>query len=124
MMNKYIPLIVFGVLLNACAQIVLKQGMRVIGPFGFSVENIFPILVRAGMNPFILTGLACYVFSVLVWLMVLSRVEVSFAYPLLSIGYVVTAFAGYLFFNENMGYIRWAGVLIICFGVYLITRTG
>ncbi len=123
-MNKYIPLILFGVLLNACAQIVLKQGMRVIGTFSFSLENFFPILAKAGMNPFIIAGLACYVLSVLIWLMVLSRVEVTFAYPLLSIGYVVTAFAGYLFFDENMGYIRWAGVLIICLGVFLITKTG
>ncbi|NOX33146.1 MAG: EamA family transporter [Deltaproteobacteria bacterium] len=123
-MNKFIPLIVFGVLLNACAQIALKQGMRVIGIFSFSVENILPILIKVSTNPFILAGLVCYAISVIVWLMVLSRVEVSFAYPLLSIGYIVTAFAGYLFFNENMGYARWAGVLIICLGVYLITKTG
>jgi len=123
-MNKYIPLILFGVLLNACAQIVLKQGMRVIGTFSFSVDNFFPVLIKAGMNPFIISGLACYVLSVFIWLMVLSRVEVTFAYPLLSVGYVVTAFAGYLFFGENMNYVRWAGVIIICFGVYLITRTG
>lgn len=123
-MNKYIPLILCGVLLNAFAQLALKQGMRVIGPFSFSVENIFPILAKVGINPFILAGLTCYVLSVLVWLMVLSRVEVSFAYPLLSVGYVVTAFAGYLFFDENMGIIRWLGVLIICLGVWLITRTG
>ena len=123
-MNKYIPLIILGVLLNAFAQITLKQGMRAIGHFGFSVENIFPILIKVGMNPFILIGLSCYVVSVLVWLMVLSRVEVSFAYPLLSIGYIVTAFAGFLFFDENMGVVRWIGILIICLGVYLITRTG
>ncbi len=123
-MNRYIPLILIGVLLNACAQIVLKQGMRVIGHFSFSMENFFPILFKAGLNPFILAGLFCYVLSVIVWLMVLSRVEVTFAYPLLSIGYVVTAFAGYLFFDENMNFTRWSGVIIICLGVYLITRTG
>jgi len=123
-MNKYIPLILCGVLLNAFAQLALKQGMRAIGLFSFSMENIFPILAKVSLNPFILAGLTCYVLSVLFWLMVLSRVEVSFAYPLLSIGYVVTAFAGYLFFNENMSVLRWMGVLIICLGVYLITRTG
>jgi multidrug transporter EmrE-like cation transporter len=123
-MSKYIPLILCGVLLNAFAQLALKQGMRLIGTFSFSFENMIPILIKVSVNPFILAGLTCYVLSVLVWLMVLSRVEVSFAYPLLSIGYVVTAFAGFLFFDENMGYIRWAGILIICLGVYLITRTG
>ena len=123
-MNKYIPLIVVGVLLNAAAQLALKQGMRVIGSFSFVPDNFFPILLRASVNPFILAGLACYVISVLVWMMVLSRVEVSFAYPLLSIGYVVTAFAGFLLFDENMNFVRWLGVIVICLGVYLITRTG
>ncbi len=122
-MNKYIPLIILGVLLNACAQIALTQGMRVIGKFSFSMENIIPIGLKVAVNPFIFAGLCCYVISVVVWLMVLSRVEVSFAYPLLSIGYIVTAFAGYLFFNEHMGLVRWMGIIVICAGVYLITRT-
>ena len=75
------------------------------------------------MNPYVMAGLTCYVVSVMVWLMVLSRVEVTFAYPLLSIGYIVTAFAGWVFFDENMNYLRWSGILVICLGVYLITRT-
>ena len=123
-MNRYIPLIILGVLLNACAQIALKQGMRMIGHFPFSIENLVPVFLKASMNLFILTGIICYVISVIVWMLVLSRVEVSFAYPLLSMGYIVTAFAGYLVFNENMNYIRWSGILIICIGVYLITKTG
>ena len=61
--------------------------------------------------------------SVIVWLLVLSRVEVSYAYPLLSVGYIVTAFAGYTFFGEAMGAVRWAGVVVICLGVLLITRS-
>ena len=75
------------------------------------------------MNPYVMAGLTCYVVSVMVWLMVLSRVEVTFAYPLLSIGYIVTAFAGWVFFDENMNCLRWSGILVICLGVYLITRT-
>ncbi|GBC60088.1 4-amino-4-deoxy-L-arabinose transferase [Desulfonema ishimotonii] len=122
-MNKYLPLILLGVLLNACAQLTLKQGMRTIGVFAFTPENLIPIGVRAAVNPFILAGLACYVVSVVVWLMVLSRVEVSYAYPLLSIGYIVTAFAGQNFFGETIDYVRWTGILVICIGVWLVTRT-
>jgi drug/metabolite transporter (DMT)-like permease len=58
-----------------------------------------------------------------VWLLVLSRVEVSYAYPLLSIVYIVTAFAGWLFFHESIGATRWAGIVVICIGVWLITRS-
>jgi len=122
-MAKYLPLIGFGVLLNALAQLALKQGMRQIGYFDFRLENCGHILLAVAASPYILAGLACYVISVVVWLLVLSRVEVSYAYPFLSIGYIVTAFAGRLFFHEAIGVTRWTGIAVICIGVWLITRS-
>jgi len=122
-MNKYLPLILTGVLLNAAAQIALKNGMRAIGTFTFSLENLLPIGLRVGMNPFVLLGLGCYVVSVVVWLLVLSRVDVSYAYPMLSVGYIVAALAGKTFFGEPVDLVRWLGIVTICVGVYLITRT-
>jgi len=122
-MNKYLPLILSGVLLNAAAQIVLKQGMRTIGNFAFAWENVIPIGIRVGSNPFILIGIGFYGISVVVWLMVLSRVDVSYAYPMLSIGYIVAALAGKVLFGEPVDIVRWLGIFTICLGVYLITRT-
>ena len=122
-MAKYLPLIVFGVLLNASAQLALKQGMRQVGYFEFKLANCGNVLLAIAANPYILVGLTCYVVSVGVWLLVLSRVEVSYAYPLLSIGYIVTSFAGQVFFHETVGATRWAGILLICAGVWLITRS-
>jgi multidrug transporter EmrE-like cation transporter len=123
-MTRYLPLIILGVLLNAVAQLALKQGMRTIGYFDFRWENCGSVIPAVATSPYVIGGLTCYVISVVVWLLVLSRVEVSFAYPLLSIGYIVTAFAGWRFFNESMTMTRWSGIIIICFGVWLITRTG
>ena len=122
-MVRYLPLILLGVLLNASAQLALKQGMRSIGYFGFRLENLARVLHAVSSSPFILAGLACYLISVVVWLLVLSRVEVSFAYPLLSIGYIVTAFAGNLWFAEAINLSRWSGIAVICLGVWLITRS-
>ena len=122
-MNRYLPLILLGVLLNAGAQITLKQGMRGIGPFAFSLDNVIPVGLKIILNPFVAMGLFCYVVSVVVWLMVLSRVDVSYAYPLLSVGYIVVAFAGRIFMEESFGPDRWAGVFIIALGVYFITRS-
>jgi len=123
-MARYLPLILSGVLLNAGAQLALKQGMRQIGHFEFRLANLFSIGLNVALNPFVILGLGCYVFSVVIWLLVLSRVEVSYAYPLLSVGYIVTALAGRYFFEEALSPARWAGILVICFGVWLITRTG
>lgn len=122
-MNIYLPLILAGVLLNALAQLTLKQGMRSIGHFDFSLHTLLGMTMTIGLNPFVLIGLACYVVSVVIWLLVLSRVEVSYAYPLLSVGYIVTALAGWLLFSESITIARWAGIAVICFGVWLITRT-
>ena len=122
-MNKYIPLIIVGVLLNACAQIAIKQGMRAIGLFSFSIKNIIPIGIKVVLSPFIIAGLFCYVISVVIWLLVLSRVDVTYAYPFLSVGYIVTAIVGYILLGENMDFTRWLGIFIICIGVYFITKT-
>ncbi len=120
---NYLPLIMLGVMLNAAAQLLLKEGMRRIGHFEFIWANFFPIALQVAGNVFILGGLTCYVVSVVVWLLVLSRVEVSFAYPLLSVGYIVNAVAGYYLFQENLSLPRISGILIICVGVYFVTRS-
>jgi multidrug transporter EmrE-like cation transporter len=122
-MVKYIPLILSSVLLNAFAQILLKKGMMSIGHFEFSLAQMLPMVGKVSTNLFILLGLICCVISVGIWILVLSRVEVSFAYPFLSIGYIVTAAIGYLAFGENLSDYRIAGILVICIGVFLISQS-
>lgn len=120
---NYIPLILLGVLLNAAAQLLIKEGMRRIGFFEFAWANAIPVGMQVALNPFVIGGIVAYVVSVVVWILVLSRVEVGFAYPLLSVGYIVTAIAGYYLFGENLSLTRVAGILVIIGGVYLVTRT-
>ena len=122
-MTRYLPLILTGVLLNAMAQLALKQGMRQIGHFDFTPSMLIPIGWKIGTNGYVIFGLTCYVVSVVVWLLALSRVEVSFAYPMLSVGYIVTAVAAFYFFGEALTPIRVAGIAVIIFGVFLISRT-
>lgn len=116
-------LILLGVFLNAGAQLLLKAGMGQIGHFEFSYANILPIGLKVMANLPIISGLAMYVISVGVWLLVLSRVQVSFAYPMLSIGYVVNAIAAYYLFGEPLTSIRMLGIFIIIGGVYLVAQS-
>jgi multidrug transporter EmrE-like cation transporter len=116
-------LILCGVLLNAGAQLFLKAGMGQIGHFDFNMANIWPISLKVMGNLPIITGLSMYVMSVVVWLLVLSRVQVSFAYPMLSIGYVVNAFAANYFFGEPLTSVRMLGIFIIISGVYLVAQS-
>ncbi|WP_395947251.1 EamA family transporter [Caedibacter taeniospiralis] len=115
-------LLLFGVLLNASAQLFLKFGMDRIGEFSFSFANIWPIGWKVATSYFVILGLMCYVISVVVWLLVLSRVPVGLAYPMVSIGYIVTAVAGYFMLGETLTATRIAGIFVIIFGVYLVAK--
>jgi multidrug transporter EmrE-like cation transporter len=104
--------ILTGVLLNAGAQLLLKAG-----------TNARPLGLALAIEPHIVAGLACYVVSVVVWVIGLSRVPVSIAYPMLSIGYVVNAIAAYYLLDEAVTPMRLAGIGIIIVGVYVVARS-
>ena len=116
-------LLLTGVSLNAAAQLFLKFGMDRIGDFEFSMANIAPIGWQVATNYFVILGLACYVFSVVIWLMVLSRAPVGLAYPMVSIGYIIPAVAGYFLLGESLTALRVIGIFVIIFGVYLVARS-
>jgi multidrug transporter EmrE-like cation transporter len=116
-------LVLAGVLLNAVAQLLLKAGTNAVGHFEFSAANAVPVGLRLALEPHIVGGIACYVISVVVWIMALSRVEVSIAYPMLSIGYVVNAVAAYFLFGEAVTPLRLIGIAVIILGVFIVARS-
>jgi multidrug transporter EmrE-like cation transporter len=116
-------LVLAGVLLNAAAQLLLKAGTNAVGQFEFSAANAVPVGTKLAVEPHILGGIACYVVSVVVWILALSRVEVSVAYPMLSIGYVVNAVAAYYLFGEAVSATRLVGIGVIILGVFIVARS-
>jgi multidrug transporter EmrE-like cation transporter len=116
-------LILVGVLLNAGAQLLLKAGVNPLGAIGLEPATLLPNLGRVlGQWP-IVAGLCCYVVSVVVWIVALSRVDVSLAYPMLSLGYVVNAIAAWWLFGEMLGPMRWFGIVLILGGVFVVSRS-
>ena len=116
-------LLLTGVMLNAAAQLLLKAGTTRIGEFAFSAENIIPLGWQLATQPFIVAGVGCYVISLVVWIMGLSRVPVSIAYPMLSIGYIVSAIAAWYLFGESLTAQKMIGIGFIIIGVYLVARS-
>lgn len=116
-------LVLTGVILNAAAQLLLKAGTNAVGRFEFSAANALPVGLKLAFEPHILGGIACYVVSVVVWIMALSRVEVSIAYPMLSIGYILNALAAWYLFGEAVTPTRLVGIGIIIVGVYVVARS-
>ncbi|MGI5076288.1 SMR family transporter [Treponema maltophilum] len=118
-MNIFIILV--SVLLNSAAQIFIRKGMLQIGEMTIRsmISNIGTLLT----NIWLWIAMLCYAVSVLLWMSILSKVQVSFAYPFLSVGYIISAVIGYFFFNESLSLIRIVGLAVICIGVILISRS-
>ena len=115
--------IVAGVMLNAVAQLLLKAGVQPLGPIGIDAATFGHTVGRVLTQWPVLAGLTCYVVSVGLWIVALSRVDVSLAYPMLSLGYVVNALAAYWLFGEALGPMRCAGIALILAGVFLVARS-
>lgn len=122
-MNYNIVFILSSVLLNASAQLFMRKGMLKVGEIGFGFTTLLTAFPSMILNVYLWISLICYAISILLWMVVLSKVQVSFAYPFLSIGYIVAAILGYLLFSENLSLLRISGILVICFGVFLISRS-
>jgi drug/metabolite transporter (DMT)-like permease len=124
-MVKYLllTLIMVDVALNVTGQLSLKYGMSRFGNFALSMSTLPPIFLKAATNFYVLLGLFCYGLGFMVWLVVLSKAEVSWAYPMISLGYVFTAILGRLILGESVSATRMAGILVTCLGVLLIARS-
>jgi multidrug transporter EmrE-like cation transporter len=118
-----LALITLDVFLNVAGQLSLKYGMSQIGNFSISLSTLPPVFLKAASNLNVLLGLVCYGLGFMVWLIVLAKAEVSYAYPLISLGYVFTAILARFMFGEAVSFTRMAGILVTCLGVFLIARS-
>lgn len=119
-----IAFLLAGVLLNAAAQLLLKAGTTAVGSFEYNAANVIDASMKYAFQPWIAAGIGCYVVSLVVWLLGLSRVPVSVAYPMLSIGYVINAFAAWALFGESLTAQKLLGIGFIVIGVVLVARNG
>jgi multidrug transporter EmrE-like cation transporter len=116
-------LVMTGVLLNAVAQLALKASVSDTGIIGLDMQSLMTSAGSLVTNLWLWVGLICYGISVVVWILALSRVDVSIAYPMLSIGYIVNAVAASHLFDEPLGIGKVVGIGIIIVGVYVLARS-
>jgi len=123
MTGAAIALLFTGVLLNAGAQLLLKAGTNALGVITLTRENWAATLWSMATQVHFILGATCYVVSLFVWILGLSRVPVSVAYPLLSVGYIINAIAAHYLFGEAVTLQRWLGIGFIVLGVWLVARS-
>jgi len=116
--------ILTGVLLNAAAQLLLKAGTKALGgAIHITRENWFATGVKVAAQWPILAGMACYAISLVVWIVGLSRTDLTLAYPMLSLGYVIGAIGAWLFLGEVISLQRLVAIGVIMIGVALLARS-
>ena len=123
-MAQSLALIISSVSLAVVGQLLIKTGMSKIGVVDLqSMVNVKGLVAQIIFSPFVAGGLTLYVLSAVVWLIVLSRVDLSFAYPFAGLGYVMVVLLSRLFLKEDVNLFRWMGVILICSGVIFISKS-
>ena len=122
-MSKFFFFIIVTVVLNAASQVLMKSGMSQVGQAEFSASHTWGLLLRAATNPFIVLGLLTMTISMGTHLMSLSRYDVSFAFPFLSMAYVIVAIYGYLVLGEDVNPTRVVGIGTILLGTVILAQS-
>ncbi len=117
-------LVAISIVSSVSGQVFLKVGMSQIG-FLDSQHMAAPLQVfsRVLTNPMVIIGLACYGLGAAAWLLVLSRLDLSYAYPFLAANFVLITVASRVLLGETVPLMRWFGVAVICLGVLMVSRS-
>jgi uncharacterized membrane protein len=123
-MNLALIYILVSVVIGVAGQLLLKKGMNNMGGVSIAVpaNELIGVLWRIGTNPYVFFGLAVYLLSTVFWLVALSHVDLSYAYPFASLSYGFTIFGSWWLLGENITPFKLIGTLIICCGVVVISR--
>ena len=116
-------LVLAAIVIGTGGQLLLKAGVNAVGAFAFSLDNVVPVGLKLALEPRILVGVSCYVVSLTFWILALSRVEVSIAYPMVSIGFALNAVLAWWLLGEAVTPMRMLGIGIIIVGVWLVARS-
>ena|SRR3989344_3538607 len=121
--TKTIILVLVSVLIISTAQVLMKNGMNMITLDGLSsILNLYN-LIKIISNPYVLGGLIMYGLALVLWLGAMSRADVSFIYPLLSTGYILTTIFAIVFLSEQVSLFRWIGIGFIFAGTFFIGKS-
>jgi len=117
-------LVAICIIFGAVGQIMMKGGMTQVGEIGGVGKLLSPSTVfRIFTNPYVLGGLLLYAIAAFLWLGALSTLNVSFMYPLLSLGYVLAAIMGLMLLKEDITLLRWGGIIVVVIGCFMVLRT-
>lgn len=113
---KYFVLCIINTLLMSTGQIMFKLGSR-----NSEISSLSGV-IKLLFNPIVFAALCLYALTTMLWLYILNKVPISFAYPIQALAFPLVLLFSIAIFKEEVSFIKWIGVMIICFGVYISTK--
>src|SRR6476646_2621573 len=121
-MTKLLLILIIGLVFEATGVVLLKKGINQIGDMKRIVPaEVFRVVKSGATNPTILLGVFFEALFFACLLMLMSRSDISFLWPLTALSFVMTTFAALFFLGETVSAVRWAGVIFIVIGAALIS---
>lgn len=114
--------IIIAIVLSVISQLLTKAGLNALGNLDLS-HGFTSFYLKIFLSPWVILGVVAYTIAGFFWLYSLTKVDLSFAYPFLALSYVLILLFSRVFFYESVSPLRWAGVLVICLGVILVSRS-
>ncbi len=123
-MLKTVIVMLLAITAGAVGDIFLTLGMKDLGDFSTKgVREMFDMVFRAMTSPRLIFGTALQTIYFGLWLAVLSWEDLSVALPMQALNYVIVAFLSQWYLGESVSLLRWTGIVIICIGVGLVTKS-
>jgi multidrug transporter EmrE-like cation transporter len=108
--------------MSSAAHIFLKKGMMTHAVNTIKTDSIIDLVWTIGTNPWVISGMILHVGALIVWLWALSKVDISFAYPFLALGYVLISTVAYFWLGEELSQMKILGMLIIIIGILFLAQ--
>ncbi|MBI2042722.1 MAG: transporter [Candidatus Nealsonbacteria bacterium] len=118
-------IILIPILTAATAQILFKKGVSELGQLDFSISGVFNLIPRILQSPWLLVGMFLFGISFLVYLFVISKLQLNVVYPIVtSSGVILISLLAWVLFKESLSILQIAGIAVIVFGIFLLTTKG
>lgn len=119
-----LEVILWSICLSATQAILLvKKGLLAVGQIPQNFGELIPFFWKTFTNAYVISAVLLTIVAALTWILAVSRAQLSFIYPFMALTYLLVALFSLLIFKENLTILRWLGIIVICLGVFLVSRS-
>jgi len=116
-------LVFISIAAMTAAQLLLKKGLLSVGQSPQNFSQLIPFFLKVYTNPYVITAVLVTLLAGLAWILAVARAQLSFVYPFMALSYVLVALVSLFLFKEDVTALRWLGIIVICVGVFLVSRS-